>query len=135
MPATLAVLDTHALIWAASGQQRLLGRRAKRFINSVEQGQAAAYVATISLVEVGEAVRRGALSLEGEYESWVSRLAKSGRYHIVDLTLAIAIRAHELYEIPERGDRLVAATALELDCPLVTRDSAVAQAPGVDALW
>ena len=132
---TLALVDTHTLIWAATSHVRLLGRRARRFIDDVEKGRAAAYVSTVTLVEVSEAVQRGTVSFDQGYESWVERLANSGRYHVVDLTLAIVLRAHDLYEIPERGDRLLAATALELDCPLVTRDAKIAQTPGVDALW
>jgi predicted nucleic acid-binding protein len=31
-------------------------------------------------------------------------------------------RAHELFGIAERGDRLIAATAAVLDYPLITRD-------------
>ena len=132
---TLAVLDAHTLIWAAAAQRRLLGRRACAFLDRVEAGTASAYVPTIVLVEIGEAVRRGAVTLAEGLEAWAHRLATSGRYHIVDLTLPIVLRAHELYLIPERGDRLVAATAMELDCPVVTKDAGIARVPGVDALW
>jgi PIN domain nuclease of toxin-antitoxin system len=100
---TLAVLDTHTLIGAAGGQRGLLGRRARRFIDSVEEGRAAAYVPTIALVEIGEAVRRGTVSFDAGYEFWVEQLARSGRYHVVDLTLAVVLRAHELCGIPETG--------------------------------
>ena len=49
--------------------------------------------------------------------------------------IAIVLRAHTLYAIPERGDRLIAATAAELDCPLITRDPEIARAAGVDLIW
>jgi PIN domain nuclease of toxin-antitoxin system len=132
---TLAVLDAHTLIWAAADARRLLGRRARAFIDRVEAGRASAYVPTIALVEIGEAVRSGRVTFVDGFERWTNRLASSGRYHLVDLTLSIVQRAHELYDIPERGDRLVAATAVELDCPVVTKDPSIAQAPGVDAIW
>jgi predicted nucleic acid-binding protein len=44
-------------------------------------------------------------------------------------------RSHDLFAIPERGDRLIAATAMELGVPLVTRDPQIAKAADVDVIW
>jgi PIN domain nuclease of toxin-antitoxin system len=132
---TLAVTDAHALIWAASGELKHLGRKARRTFERVEAGEAALYVPTIALVEIGEAVRKGTVQLAGGFEAWARALLSSGRYHAADLTLAIVMRAHTLYAIPERGDRLIAATAAELDCPLITRDPEIARAAAVDLIW
>lgn len=49
--------------------------------------------------------------------------------------MAMALRARELFAIPERGDRLMAATALELNCPLITRDAAIASSGLVRTIW
>ncbi len=131
----IAVVDAHALIWAAIGHKRSLGRRARSFFERVERGVAAAYVPTMVLVEIGEAVWRGAVSFQGGYESWLESLLSSGRYHAVDLTLPIVRRAQQLYDVPERGDRLVVATAIELDCPLVSRDAEIAASKRIDVIW
>lgn len=40
-----------------------------------------------------------------------------------------------LYAIPGRGDRLIAATAAELDGPLITRDPEIARVAAVDLIW
>lgn len=133
--ANLAVTDAHALIWAATGQKRLLGRNARKLFDRVEQGYAALYVPTIVLVEIGEASRKGTVSFHGGFAAWVRELLSSGRYHAVDLTVSIVLRAQGLYAISERGDRLVAATAADLDCPVVTRDPEIRRAPGVNIIW
>lgn len=52
----------------------------------------------------------------------------------VDLTAAIVLRAEALYDIRERGDRLIAATAAVLDVPLITRDPEIGRA-GVEVVW
>jgi PIN domain nuclease of toxin-antitoxin system len=132
---SLAVVDTHALIWALTGQQKRLGRAARRIIERADRGEAALYVPTISLVEVGEAERRGGIRLHEGFDRWVEGLLSTGRYHPVDLTTEIVRRAQTLFAIPERGDRLIAATAAELDLPLVTRDPTIAAAAGVDVIW
>lgn len=132
---SLAVSDAHALIWAATGDVRLLGRNARKFFERVEHGRAAVYVPTIALVEIGEAVRKGTVHLSQGFEAWGRALLGSGRYHAVDLTPEIVFRAQSLFAVRERGDRLVAATALALDCPVITRDPSIAGAPGVDVIW
>jgi PIN domain nuclease of toxin-antitoxin system len=132
---SLAVVDTHALIWALSGQRKRLGRAARRLIERADRGQAALYVPAIALVEVGEAEHRGAIRLNAGFDSWVEGLFSTGRYHPADLTASIVRRAQTLFSIPERSDRLIAATALELDVPLVTRDPEIAEAAGVELIW
>ncbi len=132
---TLAVADTHTLIWAATGQRRLLGKHARKLLDRVERGAAAIYVPTICLIEIGEASQRGAITFSGGFERWVTGLLSSGRYHAVELTVPIVLRAQQLYAIPERGDRIIAATAAEMDVPLVTRDVEIAGAAAVEIIW
>lgn len=135
MTARAAVVDTHALLWAATGQTRRLGRRALRWMERVEAGLASLYVPTTVLVEVGEAVWRGKVLLDGGFDAWVDAMLSTGRYFAADLTVAIVRRAQTLHSIPERGDRLIAATAAELDLPLITRDPSIAQAAKVAVVW
>lgn len=133
----LAVADAHALIWAASANLRKLGRAARGFFERVDAGGAALYVPTHALLEIGEAHAAGDFSFSGHasFDQWVDRLASSGRYMAVDLTTEIVRRVQELYEIPERGDRIVAATASVMGCPLITRDPAMARVAGLEVLW
>jgi predicted nucleic acid-binding protein len=52
-----------------------------------------------------------------------------------DLTAAIVRAAVGINRIPERGDRLIAATAVHLGCPLVTKDPAIARVRTVTTVW
>lgn len=132
---SLAVTDAHALIWAATGTRRRLGRNARRFFERVEVRQAAVYVPTVALVEIGEAARKGSVRFQPGFESWARALLDSGRYHPVDLTPEIVFRAQSLFAIRERDDRLIAATAIELGYPLITRDPDIAGVRGIDVIW
>ncbi len=132
----IAVVDSHALIWWIDGRTRLLGRRARSFLDRVDNGAAVVCIPSVALVEMGEAIQRGVFTLDEPFDAFVMRLdGTPSRYQIVPLSTAIVTRAHELSAIPERGDRLLAATARELGYPLVTRDPEIAAAIGGEQLW
>ena len=132
----IAVIDTHALIWWLDGRRRRLGRRAQVFFDRVDEGDAVACIPAVALVELGETMQRGAFTLDEPFAAFITRLdGTPSRYQVISLTTAIVIRAHELYRIPERGDRLIAATAAELGLPLVTRDPEMVAAIGGEHVW
>src|SRR5690242_21003192 len=130
-----AVADAHALIWYAMGPGRRLGRAARRHFARAERGQAIVYVPAVVFVEIAEAMRRGALRYNGGFSRWARALIASGRFVAADLTVEIILEAEGLYAIPERGDRLIAATAVSLQCPLITADSAFRRIPGLTTIW
>jgi PIN domain nuclease of toxin-antitoxin system len=131
----LAVSDAHALIWYARGRTNKLGRRARTVFEAADAGRAAIYVPTIALVEVLEASRAGIVELAGGSEAWVQALLSTASFFPVALSVDILLKAEELYAIPERSDRLIAATAALLDTPLITRDLEIERAAGVEVIW
>jgi PIN domain nuclease of toxin-antitoxin system len=132
----IAVTDTHALIWWITDQRRRLGRAANHFFDRVDDGKAVVCVPTVTLVELSEAVHYGDVSLDEPLPAFLERLTLTpSRYRVIDLTAEIVTRAHELFSIPERGDRLIAATAAVLEYPLITRDPEVIAAIAGDHLW
>jgi PIN domain nuclease of toxin-antitoxin system len=131
----LAVTDTHGLLWFGAGNHQRLGRQALRFFQRVDAAQAVVYVPTIVLVEVCELAHLGRISLEGAFGDWELRLFESGNYVAVDLTREVVRVSESLFTIRERSDRLIAATAVHLGIPLITRDPDIGQAAGVDVIW
>lgn len=131
----LAVTDTHALIWYATGAARKLGKGARAVFERADRGQAVIYVPTLVLVELAEAMRRGVLRADEGFTRWSQALLTSGRFVAADLTAAVVREAEGLYSIPERGDRLIAATAVHLGCPLLTKDPDITRIPGITTIW
>lgn len=131
----IAVTDTHALIWYAMERRARLGAQARAFFDLAQEGRAAVYVPALTLVELLEAEHRGEIELAGGGDAWVRGLLASGTFFEAPLTAEIVLRAQALYSIPERGDRLIAATAAHLDLPLITRDPQIARAGRVELLW
>ncbi len=133
--APLAVTDTHALIWAIDGNRKRLGKHARRQFESADDGKCSIYIPAIVLVELGEACHRERVTLSLSLEEWARLAFASGKYHEAELTAEIVYVAQALHTIAERGDRLIAATAVALDLPLITRDPQIAAAAGVECLW
>jgi PIN domain nuclease of toxin-antitoxin system len=128
------VTDTHPLIWYAQAKPKKLGRRARLAFEQAEAGKAVIYVPTVALVEVLELVRRGYVKLSLPPGRWVTALLSAGGFTAADLTTDVVLAGEGLYGIPERNDRLIAATAQALRLPLITRDPEIAAA-GVEAVW
>jgi PIN domain nuclease of toxin-antitoxin system len=133
--APLAVTDTHALIWAMDARAKRLGKHARRMFEKADQGKCSIYIPAIALAELGEASHRGRVTLSLPFEEWVRAAFASGKYHDAALTAEIVCIAQRLYRIVERGDQLIAATAVALDLPLITRDPNIAEAAGVECIW
>lgn len=132
---SVAVTDSQALIWYAMGPARKLGRKARTLFERAERRQAVIYVPVVVLVEVAEAIRRGSVRCEPGFARWTSRLLASGGFIAADLTTQIVLEAEGLCGIPERGDRLIAATAAFFACPLLTNDPEIARVTGLTTIW
>jgi PIN domain nuclease of toxin-antitoxin system len=132
---SVAVTDTHALIWYAVGPSRRLGRQARGLFERAERGQATIFVPVLVLVEMSEAIRRGSVRCEPGFSRWATQLLASGGFVAADLTPEIVFEAERLYAIPERGDRLIAATASALGYPLITTDPGITRHAGVSTIW
>lgn len=128
------VTDTHPLVWYSQSLPKKLGRRARRVFEQAEAGQAVVHIPTMVLVESLELVRSGLVKLTLSSEDWIVAMFDTGGFVEADLTTDVVLNAHELYAIPERADRLIAATARSLGLPLITRDQTIAAA-GVDVVW
>jgi PIN domain nuclease of toxin-antitoxin system len=133
--APLAVTDTHALIWAIEDNRKRLGKHARRLFEKADEGKCAIYIPTPVLVELGEAWHKGRVTLVRPFEEWARAAFASGKYHEAQLTAEIVYVAQHLCAIAQRGDRLIAATAVVLDLPLITRDPEIGKAAGVQCLW
>lgn len=126
------VTDTHPLAWYLAGVPRLSGKVREIFDQAVAEEHEIIIPALViaELVMVAEK-QRVLLDMAEVIETLQAQPA----FQIVALTPAIAIRCQSLSALPDIHDRLIVATAQELDLPILTRDEAITQSGLVSVIW
>jgi len=129
------VADTHALIWYLENSPRL-GSQARAAFDTCDQGEIHIYVPTICLVEIVYLMEKGRIS--PKMKSMLDEELKSGESGLVlaDLNMDVVDQIANVLrdDIPDLPDRVIAATALALNLPLISRDRKIVLS-GLDTIW
>jgi len=129
------VVDTHALIWYLFEPKRL-SSVARTALLQAEVNPGMIYVPAISVVEARYLVEKSTIT-EPIFERLVDSLLDADTpLTVVPLSLDIACALKEVTKrtVPDMPDRIIAATALHLGLPLITRDRKI-QASQVESVW
>ncbi|MGZ5381095.1 MAG: type II toxin-antitoxin system VapC family toxin [Thermoanaerobaculia bacterium] len=128
----MIVLDTHAWIWWIAVPRRL-SQRARR---AIEEAKDLA-VSAISLWEVAMLVAKSRLELDRDVGLWMRQALAAPRIRLAPLSVEIAVRSTALGRDfqGDPADRLIAATVLELDAALVTKDDRMRSWKRIVTIW
>jgi PIN domain nuclease of toxin-antitoxin system len=129
------VADTHALIWYIAEPEKLTSGASAAFEQAVESGDPI-YISAISVVEFFYLVEKGRLP-EIAFERLISslNLPESAIYVTpLDLNIAQSMKQIPRDVVPDMPDRIIAATALYLNLPLITRDKKIRNS-GIEIIW
>jgi PIN domain nuclease of toxin-antitoxin system len=130
-----AVLDTHAAIWYVFIRKRL-SQHALRFIRRAIESGRPVYISAISLVETIYLIERGRIPLEATQRLEASLKDPASGILVAPVDKDVAETVHRIPRdvVPDMPDRIIAATALHLGLPLVTRDHRI-QSAGISTIW
>ena len=129
------VLDTHAVVWHLLDSPRLSPKVLSLVEQAVRDGDPL-YVSTISLLETVYLVEKRRLPEEA-LDRLIQTLSRPDSDIVsVSFSMAIALAARQITreQVPDMPDRIVAATALYLGVPLITRDGTIQKA-GIETIW
>lgn len=130
-PANEYVVDTVAFVLRLESRQ--MGSQARQKFVEAEQGHTRLYVPTMVFAEILYLAERKRISCSlVDARAYLSRFTTCVE---APLTLAVILAAQHVTDIPELHDRLIAATALHLNLPLLTNDTKIVAARSVQTLW
>jgi PIN domain nuclease of toxin-antitoxin system len=120
------LLDTHVLVWSVEGDDRRIGRQARRLIARAEDG-AAVVVSPVTLFEITALYVSGRLRLARPVERWIRETLEATGIRIAELSSAAALDAGHIPRtaLEDPADRLLVATARHLDAAFLTGDARV----------
>ena len=127
------LLDTCAVVWVVSEPERLTERAA----SMLTAGDSEVLVSPISCAELACASARGRIELDRHWRAWFRHFVEWNEWTTVDIGLSIIEEAYSLPEPFHRdpADRIIVATARQLDCPIVTADRKILNYPHVRSVW
>lgn len=123
----VAVADTHAVVWYLSSDPRL-SRSARLFMDTsaANEGDEIA-VSAITLIEMVYLIEKGRIPAQ-HYSQLSEELDNPDSMFIetpVDSKIARALSRVNVQQVPDMPDRIVAATAIHHNVPVISRDGKI----------
>lgn len=131
----MITVDTHIIIWDALKPDSL-SPRAKKAISKSNQEDGIIF-SEISLWEIAMLIRKKRLIIEVSFIEFIELVKKSNKYLLKGITSEIADLSVNLPDDinPDPADRIIAATSLFYNTPLVTSDRNLLQSKKVKTIW
>ena len=122
----MLLLDTHAWLWTVEGDSRRVGRKALRLIARAET-RGAVRVSAASVFEIVALHAAGRVLLAQPPERWIETSLERSGLRIAEVNRDVAVDAGLIPRtaLPDPLDRLLVATARQLEATLVTADGAI----------
>jgi len=130
-----AVVDTHALVWYLEDSPRL-STAARQVFDACDRGEIILYVPTICLVEIIYLQEKGRIPVDLKAELDAQLRAGSSGLSLIGLTpeVAEAVGRVPRSEVADMPDRIIAATAVHLGLPIVSRDRLI-HLSSAETIW
>ena len=130
----MILLDTHVVIWLAQNYQRI-SPKAHTTIADVREKEGGIAVSDITLFEIALLASRGRVNFKPDVETTLSEVER--QFIVLPITANIALQAFELpASYPnDPVDRIIGATALLEDIPLLTADREIRKSRAILTIW
>ena len=130
----MILLDTHVVVWVALDPNQL-SREATETIEKSIKAESGPAMSVVSLFEIAHLVARGRIEISSSLETFLQEI--ESRFVVLPLSSQVAARAVQLPASYPRDpmDRIIGATAIVEDLPLVTADAQIQQSKTVGTIW
>lgn len=130
----LILLDTHVVLWLARDHHRISSKAREAIQETRKKGRGLA-ISSITLLEIARLSNHGRIHLTPDLETFLSDVEL--RFTTLPITANVARQAFELPESYPKDpvDRVIGATALIHDLPLITADKGIRKSRAVLTIW
>jgi PIN domain nuclease of toxin-antitoxin system len=130
----LILLDTHVVIWLAQDYSRITPR-AQTAIEEARTKDDGLAISAITLFEIALLASRGRIRLTPGLETFLPEVER--HFVVFPITGNVALQA---FELPagypkDPADRIIGATALVEDIPLLTADREIRRSRALSTIW
>jgi PIN domain nuclease of toxin-antitoxin system len=120
------LIDTHVWLWLAQGNDRLWDTPGFHAIQKARESNGI-LISIISVWEVGLLASKGRILVRQDYRRWIERALQEPVMKLQLMTVGIALESSalpgEFHSDP--ADRILVATARELNVPIITADARI----------
>jgi PIN domain nuclease of toxin-antitoxin system len=130
----MILLDTHVVVWLASGDPRL-SKPAQAAVDEAHKTVRGLAISDFTLFELSSLFHKKQFNLLTSPEAFLAEVER--RFVVFPITVNIALQAFELPSSypKDPADRIIGATALVEDLPLLTADAAIRKSRAVPTIW
>jgi len=118
------VTDTHSLVWHMTDDPKL-SREAKEIFQSADRAEETVYIPCIAFFELVYLTEKRRIG--PEFDRFLQLVASSKNYKVEPLCLPIIEKSRQVprESVTDPWDRLIVATSVHLNFPLITRDKSL----------
>ena len=129
------VADTHVVLWWLAGEEKKLGKPAKRVLSGVTIGASGLLLSIVSLWEIAMLNDDGKIVLPAGFGAWCDALESLSGLVVEPLTPGDINEARTLRSLVDPHDRLIAGVALHHGLPLLTADRRMQKEKRLRTVW
>ncbi|MEC4677684.1 MAG: type II toxin-antitoxin system VapC family toxin [Nitrospirota bacterium] len=129
----MTLLDTCAIIWDALDPDQLTAKAKK----TIEQAQGELMICDISIWEISMLIKRKRIVIDDTASAFINLLLQSRNFHVQGITPEIAeLSVNFSQEINnDPADRLIAATSILKNAPIITADQNLRDTALLSTIW
>jgi len=129
------VTDTHPLVHYLTGTAKKLPTKVKNVFDDAVAGRKSIFIPAIVLWEFSIIVKAGRVKLEVTLDEYVKEKFFAKAISILDLEVDDILLSSKLNFSRDPFDTIIVATAIRVDCPLITGDSVIHETKPCQILW
>jgi PIN domain nuclease of toxin-antitoxin system len=129
------VTDTHAIIWASTGKFAQLSPKVLSVFEKADKGEVLIYIPVVVLWEVAILQNLGKINLNERFDYWAKKLLQKQGFETIPLETSIIANAVGYNFNNDVFDKVIVASAVELELPLMTKDNAIIDSNLTEIYW